>query len=114
MSKKRKNMLHMYVSDQEEKQIHDRMTETGFASLSAYLRSMALDGYIIHVDLSDIRALTKLLGMCSKNLNQYVRHANETGSIYAADIEDLNERLNEIRADMKTILKQFEKYSKTR
>ena len=109
MSKKRKNMLHMYVSDQEEKQIHDRMTETGFASLSAYLRSMALDGYIIHVDLSDIRALTKLLGMCSKNLNP-----NETGSIYAADIEDLNERLNEIRADMKTILKQFVKYSKTR
>ena len=107
--KKRKNMLHMYVNDQEEKQIYERMTKTGFASLSAYLRSMALDGYIIHVDLSDIRALTKLLGMCSKNLNQYVKRANETGSIYAADIEDLNERLNEIRADMKTILKQFEK-----
>ena len=107
--KKRKNMLHMYVSDQEEKQIYDRMAKTGYASLSAYLRSMALDGYIIYVDLSDIRALTKLLGICSKNLNQYVKRANETGSIYAADIEDLNERLSEIRSEVNLILKQFVK-----
>ena len=70
---------------------------------------MALDGYIIYVDLSDIRALTKLLGMCSKNLNQYVRRANETGSIYAADIEDLNERFGEIRSEVDLILKQFVK-----
>lgn len=108
-SGKRKNMLHMYVSDQEEKLIHERMAETGIVSLSAYLRKMAIDGYIIHVDLSDICALTKLLGICSNNLNQYVRRANETGSIYAADIEDLYDRLFEIKVEVKTILKQFEK-----
>lgn len=85
------------------------MSKIGMANQSAFFRKMATDGYIIHVDMSDIRALTKLLGMCSKNLNQYVRRANETGSIYAADIEDLSERLSEIKADVKAILKQFEK-----
>jgi hypothetical protein len=70
---------------------------------------MGIDGYIIHVDMSDIRSLTKLLGICSKNLNQYVRRANETGSIYETDIEDLRERLREIQADVKTILKEYEK-----
>ena len=110
MSKgKRKNMLHMYVSDQEDKIIHERMNETGIVSLSAYLRKMAIDGYIIRVDMSEFRALTKLLGICSNNLNQYVKRANETGSIYAADIEDLKERLGEIKENVKIILKQFEK-----
>jgi len=110
MSKgKRKNMLHMYVSDHEEKIIHERMNETGIVSMSAYLRKMAIDGYIIHVDMSEFRALTKLLGICSKNLNQYVKRANETCSIYEADIDDLRERLGEIKEDVKTILNQFEK-----
>ena len=85
------------------------MDETGIVSVSAFLRRMAIDGYIIHVDMSDIRALTKLLGICSKNLNQYVRRANETGSIYETDIEDLRERLQEIQADVKAILKEYEK-----
>lgn len=89
--------------------IRDRMDETGIVSVSAFLRRMAIDGYIIHVDMSDIRALTKLLGICSKNLNQYVRRANETGSIYETDIEDLKERLREIQADVKAILKEYEK-----
>ena len=109
MSKKRKNMLHMYVSDQEEKQIHDRMTETGFASLSAYLRSMALDGYIIHVDMSEIQKLTSLLSICSNNLNQYARKAHETHSAYIADIEDLRERLNEIRVEVGKIMEVYSK-----
>lgn len=106
---KRKKMIHMYVSKQEEKMIRDRMDETGIVSVSAFLRRMAIDGYIIHVDMSDIRALTKLLGICSKNLNQYVRRANETGSIYETDIEDLREQLREIQADVKAILKEYEK-----
>lgn len=106
---KRKKMIHMYVSEQEEKMIRDRMDETGIVSVSAFLRRMAIDGYIIHVDMSDIRSLTKLLGICSKNLNQYVRRANETGSIYETDIEDLRERLREIQADVKAILKEYER-----
>ena len=85
------------------------MDETGIVSVSAFLRRMAIDGYIIHVDMSDIRSLTKLLGICSKNLNQYVRRANETGSIYETDIEDLRERLREIQDDVKAILKEYEK-----
>lgn len=108
---KRKNMLHLYASDQELQQIHDRMQETGIVSLSAFLRRMALHGYIIHLDMSDIRELTRLLGICSNNLNQYVRRANESGSIYATDIEDLRDRLNGIREQVKTIIQHFSNLS---
>ena len=101
--------VHMLLSEKEAKTIRKRMSECGITNQSAYFRKMGLDGYIIHVDMSDIRSLTKLLSICSKNLNQYVRRANETGSIYETDIEDLREWLREIQADVKTILKEYEK-----
>lgn len=115
MSKQNRTVrVHMLLSEKEAKVIHDRMAEVEMTNQSAFFRKMATDGYIIHVDLSDIRALTKLMGICSKNLNQYVRRANETGSIYAADIEDLSDRLSEIRTEVDVILKQFVNIIKNR
>lgn len=64
--------------------------------MSAYLRKMALDGICVKLELEDVRELISLLRRCSNNLNQYAKRANETGSIYAADIEDLQKRMDEI------------------
>ena len=94
MKKETRNVqLHFVVSEQEAEWIKERMVQTGITNLSAYLRKMAVDGYIIHLDMSDIQEMTRLLRICSNNLNQYTRRANETGSIYAADVEDLRGRL---------------------
>lgn len=103
--------LHFFVTPQENAAIRQRMAETGIVNQSAYLRKMALDGYILYLDMSDIRKLTRLLNACSNNLNQYVRRANETDSIYAADIEDLRERLDVIGNQVKTILQQYANFS---
>ena len=72
------------------------MEECGVANLSAFLRKMALDGYIIRLDMTEVQELTRLLRICSNNLNQYAKRANEVGSVYAADVEDLHSRLDEI------------------
>lgn len=90
----RGTQLHFVVSEQEAELIKERMTQAGISNLSAYLRKMAVDGYIIHLDMAEIREMTKLLRICSNNLNQYARRANETGSVYAADVEDLRTRLD--------------------
>lgn len=92
----RSTQLHFVVSEQELDRIRQRMEECGVANLSAFLRKMALDGYIIHLDMTEVQELTRLLRICSNNLNQYAKRANEVGSVYAADIEDLHLRLNEI------------------
>ena len=92
----RKTQLHFVVSEQELDRIRQRMEECGVANLSAFLRKMALDGYIIHLDMTELQELTRLLRICSNNLNQYAKLANEVGSLYAADIEDLRLRLDEI------------------
>jgi hypothetical protein len=80
----------------ERHRIYEKMLGIGIRSLSAYIRKMALDGYCLHLDLKELRRMAYLLRMCSNNLNQYAKCANESGQVYAADLEDLRIRLDEL------------------
>ena len=95
------------MSEQDAELVKGRMAELGITNLSAYLRKMAVDGYIIHLDMSDIQEMVRLLRICSNNLNQYTRRANETGSIYAADMNDLRTRLDSLWDGMDKLLRGF-------
>ena len=95
------------MSEQEAELVKGRMAELGITNLSAYLRKMAVDGYIIHLDMSDIQEMIRLLRICSNNLNQYARRANETGRIYAADVDDLRTRLDSLWDGMDKLLRGF-------
>ena len=108
MKKENRNVqLHFFVTEPEAELIKERMAQTGVANLSAYLRKMAVDGYIIHLDMDDIQEMIRLLRICSNNLNQYTRRANETGSVYAADVEDLRTRLDDLWNGMDKLLLGF-------
>ena len=104
MLSRRDQDVHFLASKEEVQRIHEKMDELGIRSMGAYLRKMALDGYCINLDLQDVKAMVSLLRICSNNLNQYAKRANETGSIYEADINDLQVRLEEIWTDMKEVL----------
>ena len=80
------------------------MESCGILSIGSYLRKMALDGYCLHLDLPQLRRMAYLLQMCSNNLNQYAKVANENGQIYTADLEDLRARLDELISVSKQIL----------
>jgi len=94
----RKRAVHFdfYASEEEAALIRQRMSDAGIINLSAYLRKMAIDGYHINLDLSDVRELVSLLRRCSNNLNQIVKRANETRSIYGADLEDLRRQYDKL------------------
>ena len=83
------------------------MESSGILSIGSYLRKMALDGYCLHLDLPQLRRMAYLLQMCSNNLNQYTKSANENGQVYAADLEDLRARLDELISISKQILSQL-------
>ncbi len=95
------------MSEQEAELVKGRMAELGITNLSAYLRKMAVDGYIIHLDMSDIQEMIRLLRICSNNLNQYTRRANETGSIYAADDNHILKLRERIINKKKKLLRGF-------
>ena len=103
----RTQMLHFRVTPQELDRINRKREEIGIRSLSAYLRKMAMDGYCVNLDLTDVKIMTTLLRRCSNNLNQYAKKANETGSIYSEDIHDLQMRLDEIWELQKELLKKL-------
>ena len=86
----------------------------GIRSLSAYIRKMALDGYCLNLDLPQLRRMAYLLQNCSNNLNQYAKRANECGKVYAADMEDLRQRLDELIDIGKQILSQLQSYKNSR
>ena len=110
---KRSVRVEFVLTEAEAALIKERMAELGITNLSAYLRKMAVDGYIIHLDMGDIQEMIRLLRICSNNLNQYTRRANETGSVYAADVEDLRTRLDDLWNGMDKLLRGFAKISKT-
>lgn len=83
------------------------MEASGILSIGSYLRKMALDGYCLHLDLPQLRRMAYLLQMCSNNLNQYTKAANENGQVYSADLEDLRARLDELISISKQILSQL-------
>lgn len=92
------------VTDKERLLITQKMRLYGTRNLSAYLRKMAIDGYVLSLDLKDIRELVSLLRRSSNNLNQYAKHAHETGSIYASDIEALKETFEKLWVSTEAIL----------
>lgn len=97
-------MIYVRVTKDEWKQIHERMAEAGMKNMSAFIRKMALNGYLIKLDLTDVKEVLRLLHINSNNLNQYAKRANETGSIYKADIKDLQKSHQEILRLMGEIL----------
>ena len=104
MSDRRDQQLHFRVSKAELERIRNKMEASGILSIGSYLRKMALDGYRLHLDLPQLRRMAYLLQMCSNNLNQYAKVANENGQIYTADLEDLRARLDELISVSKQIL----------
>ena len=104
MSDRRDQQLHFRVSKAELERIRNKMEASGILSIGSYLRKMALDGYCLHLDLPKLRRMAYLLQMCSNNLNQYAKVANENGQIYTADLEDLRARLDELISVSKQIL----------
>ena len=104
MREKRDEIIILRTTKAEKNRIYEKMLGIGIRSLSAYIRKMALDGYCLHLDLQELRRMAYLLQMCSNNLNQYTKAANESGQVYAADMEDLRSRLDELVEISKQIL----------
>lgn len=104
MIEKRNIQLHFRLTQSEIELMKTKMEKVGILNQSAYLRKMALNGYCVHLDLQDIKELVSVLRICSNNLNQYAKRANQTGSIYEADIKDLQDRLEQIWQISKDIL----------
>lgn len=96
------------VTPEEKAVIDQKMSELGTTNLRAYLRKMAIDGYIVNLDMSSVVDLVKLLRSISNNVNQIARRCNSTHNLYAQDVDDLRRGYNEVWGQIGELLKKFE------
>ena len=107
--KKRRRPVHLHVmlSEAERDQIQERMAEAGIRNMSAYIRKMALGGYVLHVDLEPVKELVSLQRRCANNLNQVAIQANTYGAIYPEELAALQRDYAALWGPLSDLLKQL-------
>ena len=95
------------VSPEEYDLIQRKAELAGIVSLSAYIRKMAIDGYVIMLELPELREMISLLRRSSNNLNQVARRVNATSRIYAEDMEDMLRQQQELWQCANAILQKL-------
>ena len=96
--------IEVRLTRDEKELIHERMKKIPTNNMSAFIRKMALNGYIVVLDLSDVKEAVRLLRINSNNLNQYAHKANATGKVYQEYIEQLKKQHEEIWEVMNSVL----------
>ena len=107
MSMKKNQIIKVRVTPEEKALIEERMQKMQIINLSAFVRKMMLNGLCIRLDMKDIRELSYQVSRLGNNMNQYAKKANETGSIYKEDIDDIRLHQEELWKVMKEILKRL-------
>lgn len=110
-NRKREVQVNFRVSPQELEMIEQKMAQLGTSNREAYLRKMALDGYVVKLELPELKELVSLMRYSSNNLNQLARRAHETGRIYDADLEDISRRQEALWDGVHQVLTQLAKLS---
>ena len=95
-NRKRPIILRCPVTAEERALIEQKMAQLPTQRIGAYLRKMAIDGYIIYTDTTDIKAFTTELSAIGRNINQIAKKLNAGGSVYQADIEEIRKRQDQI------------------
>ena len=95
-NRKRNIQMKFWVTEEEKRLIDEKMKLLPTQRYGAYLRKMAIDGYIIYVDVKNIKQYIQELQAIGKNINQIARRVNSTTNIYKEDIEEIKKRLDEI------------------
>ena len=109
--RKREVQLNFRVSPEELALIEQKMAQLGTTNREAYLRKMALDGYVVRLELPELKELVSLMRYSSNNLNQLARRAHESGRSYDADLEDISRRQEALWDGVHQVLTQLAKLS---
>ena len=89
--------------------IRQKMAEFGTENMGAFVRKMVIDGYILKLDIPELKEIIRLLGPIGNNVNQMARKLNFGGSIYREDIAEVNAKLDAVYKQLEKILKRLAK-----
>ena len=94
--RKRNKEIHFYVTEEERKLIRRKMIESKTKNMGAYLRKMAIDGYIVNTDTTPLKKQYEEMHKIGININQIAKKVNTTGDLYPEEMQELKEMVKEL------------------
>jgi hypothetical protein len=104
MAREKTTGFYFRMSPDEEEFIRKAMAAAGFRNMSAYVRKMAANGYIVNITIPELKECSRLLRSAANNLNQIARHINSGGNMYQGEMAEVKILLDENRAQFGQIL----------
>lgn len=111
-NRKRNVQINIRVTEEERALIEEKMQQIPTLNLSAYARKILIDGYIITLDLQEVKGHTAQLQKIGVNINQIAKRINETGRIYADDMDEIKRAMEEVWRLERRLLLQFKSLMK--
>ena len=111
-NRKRNVQIIVRVTEDERALIEEKMKQIPTMNLSAYSRKMLIDGYIIVLDLQEVKTHTAQLQKIGVNVNQIARRINGTGRIYVDDMDEIKRLMEEVWRLERRLLLQFRRLTK--
>ena len=110
MTEKEKRTIHysFKATPEEDAIIQKKMKTFGIKNQSAFICAMALNGYVLKLDLPELHDAVRLMGSLSNNVNQIARRLNEHGSVFETEIDDIADRQEELRTILSSILHRLD------
>ena len=102
--RKRDKQLKIWVSQEELDMIHQKMAEFGTSNMGAFVRKMVIDGYIVKLDIPELKEIIRLMGPIGNNINQMARKLNTGDSVYKEDMEEIRTKQDEIYKLLRKVL----------
>ena len=102
--RERKNELKIFLSDDEQYILKQKVKISGMKSKSSFLRHLILYGYVYDIDYSGLRDYNTTLGKIGSNLNQIAKRMNATGNVYKADVEEVKKLMKQVWDTQKSML----------
>ena len=107
--RKRSKQLKIWISQEEQDLIRQKMAEFGTDNMGAFVRKMVIDGYILKLDLPELREVSRHIGYLDNNINQMARKVNAGKTVYKEDVDEIQAQFNTICKLQRKIIRQLSK-----
>ena len=95
------------LTPQENALLEQKIQQSGIKNREAFMRKMLLEGYVLSLELPELKEILRLTRYTSNNVNQITRHAHETGRYYIEDIEQMVRNQEAIQDALKEVLNRL-------
>ena len=108
-NRKRSVRVKTYLTEKELQKIHKRMAQMGTTNREAYMRKMAIDGYVVRLEIPGLKEYVAMQRVHSKRFNEIAKRVNETGRLYPEDVAEMKEMISKSTAQMELVLAEVNK-----